>query len=125
MSDDLNNAIKQIADMLSQDGLPDSLKGLLSLLGSPDESKQDSAKAEPQPQVKEEKTERGPGDENTEFVRNIRKMMDQVSSRNDPRVNLLNAIKPFLNNTRQNKLNSCINLLQLSNLNRFIEENDK
>jgi len=122
MSDDLNKKIKQITDLLGQDNIPDNVKGLLSLLASPnikdESSPQKSVEA---PQYKEDRSERSERndryernernernerseiDENMEMLRKVRTVMDRLNTNNDPRVNLLTAIKPFLSSNRQKK----------------------
>lgn len=125
MSDDLNKKIKQIADILGQDSMPDNLKGLLSLLGSSGNKEELSPRADETIPVKEEKASRSELEENLELVRKMKKVMDKLNTKNDPRVNLLSAIRPFLNNTRQKRLNDCIKLLQVTSLKSFMDESEK
>lgn len=126
MSDDLSNKIKQITDILGQENLPDNLKGLLALLAGPSSSNQEPSSNKPEiPVAREKQPERNELDENWEMMQRIKKLMDRASPANDPRVNLLSAIKPFLNSTRQRKLNGCIRILQMSSLVRYLEENGK
>jgi hypothetical protein len=138
MSDDLNKKIKQITDLLGQDTIPDNVKGLLSLLassnGKDESSQQKSVEA---PQYKEdrserserndryERSERSEIDENMEMLRKVRRVMDRLNTNNDPRVNLLTAIKPFLNSNRQKKLGNCIKMIQMSSLTKIMDDNDK
>lgn len=135
MSDDLNKKIKQITDLLGQDNIPDNVKGLLSLLTS------SGTKEEPTPQrpvelpqhkeerseksERSERSERSELEENMEMIRKVRKVMDRLNTNNDPRVNLLTAIKPFLNNKRQKKLGNCIRMIQMSGLTKLIDDQDK
>jgi hypothetical protein len=125
MSDDLGKKIKQITDILGQESIPDNLKGLLTLFAGSGNSEEPSQKAGDNPVNKEEKHERSALDENIDMARRIKKVMDKINTNNDPRINLLNAIKPFLNNKRQSKLNNCIKLLHMSSLTKFVEDNDK
>lgn len=123
MSEDLGKTIKQITDMLSQDTLPDNLKGLLNLLaGSGSKDKTSQSKLDIQ-SGKEEKTERSESDDSMDILRKAGNVMSRLGSVNDPRVNLLYAIKPFLNTSRQKKLNTCVRLLQLSSVARLMEDN--
>lgn len=125
MSDDLDKKIKQITDMLGQDTLPDNIKGLLNLLATASGKEETPAKTNEVPAVKNEKTERSELDENMEIMRRVKRVMDKLNSNNDPRVNLLTAIKPFLNTRRQKKVSDCIKLLQMSSLVKLMEDNDK
>lgn len=126
MSDDLNKKIKQITDILGQENMPDNIKGLLSLLaGSNSQSEVEAPKAVDLVPKKEERPAKSEIEENVEMIRKVKKIMDRMNSKDDPRINLLAAIKPFLNNTRQKKLGSCLKLLQMHNITKYIEEQDK
>lgn len=122
MSDDLGKKIRQITDMLGQEGMADNLKDLIGMLatsGSKEETPPKPAEVLPS---KEEKPVRTESDENMEMMRKIGKIMDGISPNSDPRINLLYAIRPFLNNTRQKKLNNCVKILQMSRLAGFIDK---
>ncbi|MCX8129045.1 MAG: hypothetical protein N3I35_02970 [Clostridia bacterium] len=126
MSDDLNKKLKQITDILGQDNMPDNVKGLLSLLTNPNNKEESvSPKVTEPPSPREEKSERSELDENMEMIRKVRKVMDKLNINNDPRVNLLTAIKPFLNSKRQKKLGNCIKMLQMSSLTKLVDDQDK
>jgi len=130
MSEDLSKKIKQISDVLSQENLPENLKGLFSLLAGSVNNNPEDKKDEPSPKadevkVKEERADKSELEENLEMMRKVKTIMDRFNKVNDPRITLLMAIKPFLNNKRQKKIANCINLLRVSNLVRFMEENDK
>ncbi|MCX7710047.1 MAG: hypothetical protein N2484_09365 [Clostridia bacterium] len=128
MSDDLNKKIMQIADILGQEGMPDNIKGLLSLLSASGNSgsKEDvPARQTDVPVRKEEKPSRPDMDESLEMIRKVKTLMDRTSTSNDPRLNLITAIKPFLNSKRQQKLSNCMMLLQMSRLTRFMGDTEK
>ncbi len=125
MSDDLSNKIKQITDILGQENMQDNLKALLSLLAGTGTNQEPSPNKSEIPVTREKQPERYEQDENLETMQRLKKLMDRVSTVHDPRINLLTAIKPFLNSTRQKKLNNCIKILQMSSLVRYLEENGK
>jgi hypothetical protein len=126
MSEDLNKKKKQITDILGQENMPDNIKGLLSLLAqSPPQGEKESPKPAPVNEVKEERPVKNEFEENLEMIRKIRNIMDRINPRDDPRINLLNAVKPFLNSQRQKKLGNCVKLLQMHNLTKYLDENDK
>lgn len=125
MSEDLNKTIKQITDMLSQENLPDNVKGLLSLFANSGGNEGSSPKVSDSRPAAEEKVERNELDENIDMMRKVKKVMDKMSSSSDPRINLLSALRPFLNSRRQKKLNNCVNLLRMSSLTRLFENDEK
>lgn len=125
MSDDLSKKIKQITDLLSQENMPENLKGLLSLLAGPGGKEETQTKPVDPPALTENNQNKSEVDDNVEMMRKIKKVMDRLNTNNDPRINLLNAIKPYLNTRRQKKLDSCIRLLQVTSLAKLMEESDK
>lgn len=126
MSDDLDKKIQQIAEMLGQDKVPDNLKSLVSLLAGSLNSKESSTgKTSEEEQSGEEKAAQTVPEDNTEMERKIKKLMDGLSTGNDPRINLLHAIKPFMNGKRQKKISNAIQLLQMTSLTRLMNNNDK
>ncbi|HEX9058788.1 MAG TPA: hypothetical protein VF941_01270 [Clostridia bacterium] len=126
MSDDLNKKIMQIAELFGQDSVPDNVKGLLSMLASGvgSDSSASSKNAEPVP-VREEKAPKADMDDSLEMMMRLKKMMDRANPVSDPRLNLINAIKPFLNTKRQKKLGNCLTLLSMTRVAKMMGENDK
>lgn len=126
MSDDLNNKIQQIAELLGQEKMPDNVKGLISMLadslGDKSETPPKNADAE---QQAEEKPLQNSTDDSTDMVRKVKKAMEKLNIGNDPRINLLHAIKPFMNSKRQKKIGDCIQLLQMTSLTRLMGDQDK
>lgn len=125
MSDDLNKKIMQIADMLGQEGMPENIKGLLSLLSSSGSSEEAPPRQNDIAVKKEDKHTKSDFDDSFEMMRKVKGMMDRVNPSSDPRLNLITAIKPFLNSKRQQKLSNCMMLLQMSRLSRLMDNNEK
>ena len=148
MSDDLGKKIQQIAEMLGQDSVPDNVKELVALLANSLVSKEGASEktdtsggtvpstgtfpsgtvspagTDPSGEAPE-KTAAGEIPNNPELADTARKALSKMNANNDPRINLLHAIKPFMNNNRQKKIGTCIQLLQVASLSRLINEQDK
>ena len=58
------------------------------------------------------------------MLRTVKTIMDTMQNMNDPRINLLTAIRPFLSSNRQKKLGNCIRLFQMTQLTRLITESE-
>lgn len=125
MSEDLNKKIKQITDILGQDNMPENIKGLLSLLAGTGTGADSPPNVSNSGELKEEKPVRSELEDNIDMLRKAKVMMDRLNTVNDPRVNLLVAIKPFLCNRRQKKLSGCLNILRMSSLARFMDDTEK
>lgn len=107
MSDDFNQKINQLSSILGKDKIPDNVKNLLSTL----------AKNSNTDNINET-------DESLKTLTRVKHIMDRLDASNhDDRVVLLNAVKPFLNATRQKKLVNCIKLLQMVSLSSLLDEN--
>jgi hypothetical protein len=139
MSDDLNKKVQQIAQMLGQDSVPDNVKELVALIASSlkgdssakgDSSPEgDSPPQTPQALPGQGNQDTEPSDSapnlSSEMLDTAKNALRQFNAASDPRINLLNAIKPFMNNRRQKKIGSCIQLLQIAGLSRMLNEKEK
>jgi len=153
MSNDLGKKVQQIAQMLDQEDMPDNMKELVALLASSlgKNSKEKEKEGDISPNVSEggdvSQQEHNEGDisaqndsqdntgndkslgpessVNPEMINTALRAMDRIKSANDPRVNLLQAIKPFMNARRQKKIGNCIQLLQLTSISKILNDHEK
>jgi len=128
MSDEMGDKFKQIADMLGQSSntnVPDNVKGLLNMLmtnsSTKEESHQDDIPKKPSTNGESPKADT---DEVIDMTRKIKKAMNMLNPPNDPKVNLLNAINPYLNKKRQKKLQTCMKLMKMGSLTKLFDELD-
>lgn len=132
MSDDLDKKIQQIAQMLGQDEVPDNVKELVAMLANSLGKKEEgnSHPIQADASSKDERPDEGklaadtPA-ANPETLNSAKNVLERFSGSNDPRINLLLAIKPFMNNRRQRKIGSCIQLLQIAGLGKIVNEHEK
>lgn len=129
MSDDMGDKIKQIADMLGQNSNPnmsDNVKGLLSMLMSNNSSKdEDSAEEPTQKSRNNDNSGSNDTDDLADMARKMKKAMGKLGTGSDPRVNLLNAIRPYLNKNRQKKLQTCIKLMRIGSLTQVLDDSEE
>ena len=143
MNDDFNKKLKQITEMLGgNEKASENLSRLLSMLadsGNKDqstatpsdtevqkaktESTTDNVESVPKLKAKDEEV-RNNFPDNAEMLRTVKTIMDTMQNMNDPRINLLTAIRPFLSSNRQKKLGNCIRLFQMTQLTRLITESE-
>jgi hypothetical protein len=136
MSEDFNQKILDIIEMLGSSDIKDNMAG--GNEGSRGSTETGSSN-------KSEGTGKtGTGNDNNEQVDRIRNLIElflnskknddsskipyninSIISQNDPKINLLKSIKPFLNSRRQNRLNKCINILQMSYVARLFKEQEE
>lgn len=101
MDDSLNNAINQLQNMLSSDEGKKSIEDMIGSLGT---SSNQSAPTSPDPVF------------NPENMMKIKSIMDSFQRRDDPRSQLLLALKPYLSNARSARIDTAIRLLSLGRL---------
>jgi hypothetical protein len=135
MSDDMSDKIKQIAEMFGQNSntnIPDNVKGLLNMFMSSGNSSSggDSKEEDSSDNSSSEKTDtreepsRTDTDDLADMTRKMKKAMSMLNTANDPRVNLLNAIKPYLNNNRQRKLQTCMKIIKIGSITKLLDESE-
>ncbi len=128
MSDEMGDKFKQIADMLGQNSnanIPDNVKGLLNMLMSNNNTKEES----PTDDTTQKTNTTGDSpkvgtDELNDAARKMKKAVNMLSAPNDPKVNLLNAINPYLNKHRQKKLQTCMKLLKMGSLTKLFDDSE-
>lgn len=125
MSEDVGKKIKQITELLGQESMPDNVRSLLTMLASSAPKADTPPRQDDRTFSKEETSERNGLDDNLEMLRKVKKIMEHMNTNNnDPRINLLTAISPFLSGGRQKKIGNCIKLLRMSSLARLMEEQE-
>ena len=129
MSDDMGDKIKQIADMLGQNSnpnIPDNVKGILSMLMSNNSSKEEDASDDSPPKSRgTDNSNNNETDDFADMARKMKKAMSKMNVANDPRVNLLNAIRPYLNKNRQKKLQTCIKIMRIGSLTQVLDDSEE
>jgi hypothetical protein len=103
MSHDLNLNAKSLEKLLGN--MPDEFKDLLSGI-----TKKDMV----EPQVDTPNSSN-----NFEMLMQIKNMFDKVDGCKDEKIELIQALKPFLRESRQTKVNQCIKVLRLT---KFVKE---
>lgn len=125
MSEDMGEKIKQIAEALGGNSanMPDNMKGILNMLMSSTSSKEEGSSDDrsQKPETKESSSNTN-SDDLADMSRKMKKAMNLLSTGSDPRVNLLNAIRPYLNQNRQRKLQTCLKLIKLGSLTKLMDD---
>lgn len=125
MSDELNQKIAQISELLDQVKSPDKLAGLISLISNKSEEKSDEFSDSP-PHLTHEvsKPKSNNSDDTLEMIMRVKKLLEGSKIQNDPRSDLLNSLKPFLSEKRQKSLTQCLSMLKMTALTKHLDEFD-
>ena len=97
MEDNLTNAISQLQNMLSSDEGKKNIEDMIGSLGISTTSPEDPVF-------------------NPENMLKMKNIMETFKRRDDPRSQLLLALKPYLSNARSARLETAIRLLSLGRL---------
>ena len=112
MSEDLDNKINQIKDLLGKDGMADTLKSLMSGLGKQSESsgeKEDSGNRAQESGMS--------FDPNTlQMIFKVKNILDGANKSEEPREKLIKALKPYLSDKRQDKVDEVLKILKMTSL---------
>lgn len=101
MDDGLSNAINQLQTMLSSDEGKKDLENMIGSLGLTE----NNAPVKPQDPIF-----------NPENMLKMKSVMDSFQRRDDPRSQLLLALKPYLSSARSARIDTAIRLLSLGKL---------
>ena len=136
MDDDLNDKINQVAEMIKNDELPDNIKNIISMLSKDTQSDSTDSDSAASPSAYSEKSGTGKKKssnndhsdddmvENLAMISKIKKILDKTTGAPDPKLSLLSALEPFLNDSRQDKLKNCMKIVKMTKLTEILKETD-
>ena len=103
-SPDLNNLLSQVP--------PEMINNLGNMLNSNNQSNQNSS-------------QNGNFNLDMNTIMKMKSIMDNMNNKNDPRANLLYSLKPYLRDSKKDKLDQYVNLLNVSKIADLMNNNDK
>ena len=102
---DLNNILSQVS--------PEMLNNLGNMLNSNNQSNYQSTS-----------TQNGNFNLDMNTIMKMKSIMDNMNNKNDPRANLLYSLKPYLRNSKKEKLDQYVNLLNVSKIADIMNQNN-
>ena len=112
MSDNMSNLMNQISNMLNSNEIPDDIKNMMSNLSK---SQKDSSSSNTASPNEISNSSQAP-DLDIETIMKIKKIMDSMKeTKNDPRANLLRSLKPYLKDSRKEKVEQYLQFLGIEN----------
>lgn len=101
---DLNNILSQVS--------PEMISNLGNMLNSNNQSNQNSS-------------QNGNFNIDMNTIMKMKSIMENMNNKNDPRSNLLYSLKPYLRDSKKEKLDQYVNLLNVSKIAELMNNNDK
>lgn len=111
MSEDMSDIIKKMSDMINNNEIPDNIKDILGNISSSQISGVSSINKN-----EEDSKEKNASTSNIDIstMLKIKSIIDSMNnSQNDPRANLLNSLKPYLKNSRKERVDQYIKLFNM------------
>ena len=104
------NSAPDLSNLLSQVS-PEMLNNLGSMLNSNNQSNQNSSQS---------------GNFNLDMntIMKMKSIMENMNNKNDPRANLLYSLKPYLRDSKKDKLDQYVNLLNVSKIADLMNNNN-
>ena len=111
---DLDDKLKQISEILNDEEAQNNLKNLLKSFTGNEPSTNDFGDENELPVSSPSSTQ------DIDMILKAKNIMGKINSNKDSRIDLLNAIQPFLRNKRQAQCKNCINILKISDIVRML-----
>ena len=100
---DLNSILSQVS--------PEMLNNLGNMMNSTNQSNQNSS-------------QNGNFNLDMNTIMKMKSIMENMNNKNDPRANLLYSLKPYLRDSKKDKLDQYVNLLNVSKITGLMNNND-
>ena len=115
MNVDMSDMIKNLSNMLNSKDMPDDIKNIINNFSSNNKN----SNAEDISSANKHSTNTSSSESNSDIdigmILKMKKIMDSMkNNKDDPRANLLLSLKPYLKNSRQEKVDQYIKLFNMS-----------
>ena len=123
MSNNMDDLFANVKKMVDSGNIPDDIKQMMSNvspemvnnLGNMMNSNNPSTQNSPQ---------NGNLNLDMNTIMKMKSIMENMNNKNDPRANLLYSLKPYLRDSKKDKLDQYVNLLNVSKIADFMNQNN-
>ena len=115
MSDNMNDLFANVKKMVDSGNIPDDIKQMMNNF-------QNSSNNNNSNNSPNENSNGFNIDMNT--IMKMQNIMNNMNNKNDPRANLLYSLKPYLRDSKKEKLNQYVNLLNISKIADIMNKKD-
>lgn len=105
-NEDMSELFSKFSSMINEGNIPDEMKNILSSISSnsSDDNHSEDSSNNSNPSI------------DFETILKMKSMMEKLNNNNDPRANLLLSLKPYLKDSRKDKIDQYIKLFGMSNV---------
>jgi|LSQX01.1.fsa_nt_gb hypothetical protein len=138
MGENNDKTMEQLKNLLENENVSNAIKSIMNMMDKKDDSKEknqnmnnSTTELNRAPVVSNEKEnypnnlnpERNMAD-NMDLMIKIKKIYEKINDHDDPRTNLLLALKPYLNSQRKTHIDNAIKIVNITRLSGVINELD-
>lgn len=108
-NEDMSELFSKFENMVKEGNIPDEMKNILSSFSS-----NNSEKSSNSDNSKYDNSDNSNANIDFETIMKMKSMMEKLNNKDDPRANLLLSLKPYLKNSRKEKIDQYIKLFNMS-----------
>ena len=108
-NEDMSELFSKFENMVKEGNIPDEMKSILSSLSSNNSEKSSNSN-----NSKYDNSDSSNPNIDFETIMKMKSMMEKLNNKDDPRANLLLSLKPYLKNSRKEKVDQYIKLFNMS-----------
>lgn len=114
MSDNMQDMLNSVKNMINSGNIPDDIKNMISNIQNTSNESNNT-------------NESSGSDANFDIntILKMKNIIDKMNVKDDPRSNLLRSLKPYLRDSRKDKLDQYVNFMKMANVIDFLNINNK
>ena len=128
MSEDLSDIINNVKNMVDSGNIPDDIKEMLGNLStntSNDVNQNKQSSVTSSNSSGNTTSNNGTLKIDVQTILKMKSIIENINQKDDPRANLLYSLKPYLRESRKNKLDQYVNLLNISKVADLMRNENK
>lgn len=108
-NEDMSELFSKFENIVKEGNIPDEMKSILSSLSSNNSEKSSNSN-----NSQYDNSDSSNSNIDFETIMKMKSMMEKLNNKDDPRANLLLSLKPYLKNSRKEKVDQYIKLFNMS-----------
>ncbi len=123
MSNNMDDLFANVKKMVDSGNIPDDIKQMMNNV-SPDMINNLGNMMNSNNQVNQNPPQNENFNLDMNTIMKMKSIMENMNNKNDPRANLLYSLKPYLRDSKKDKLDQYVNLLNVSKIADFMNQNN-
>ena len=123
MSNNMDDLFANVKKMVDSGNIPDDIKQMMNNV-SPEMVNNLGNMINSNNQFTQNSSQNGNLNLDMNTIMKMKSIMENMNNKNDPRANLLYSLKPYLRDSKKDKLDQYVNLLNVSKIADFMNQNN-